>query len=49
MDAAVILPADDLTHDFGTADRNVLGTLVHIYAADRVWLGRIRTIRRHAS
>ena len=27
--------------DFGTADHNVLGTLVHVYAADRIWLGRI--------
>jgi uncharacterized damage-inducible protein DinB len=42
VDAAGILPADDLTRDFGTADRNILGTLVHIYAADRVWLARIR-------
>ena len=27
--------------DFATADHNVLGTLVHVYAADRLWLGRI--------
>lgn len=39
--AAATLGADELTRDFGTADRSVLGTLVHVYAADRVWLGRV--------
>jgi uncharacterized damage-inducible protein DinB len=42
VEAAASLPPDQLTRDFGTADRGVLGTLVHIYAADRVWLGRIQ-------
>jgi uncharacterized damage-inducible protein DinB len=40
--AASTLPPEELTRDFGTADHSVFGTLVHIYAADRVWLGRIR-------
>src|SRR5262245_28471294 len=35
------LPAEQLTHDFHTSDRTILGTLVHTFAADRVWLGRI--------
>jgi uncharacterized damage-inducible protein DinB len=40
--AAGALTPEELTRDFGTADRSVLGTLVHIYGADRIWLGRIR-------
>jgi len=36
------IPAEHLTHDFQTADRSILRTLVHIYAADRVWLKRVR-------
>jgi uncharacterized damage-inducible protein DinB len=42
VDAAAGLTPEQLTRDFNTADRNVLGTLVHVYAADRVWLGRIQ-------
>jgi len=42
VDAASTLPPEELARDFETADHSVLGTLVHIYAADRVWLGRIR-------
>jgi uncharacterized damage-inducible protein DinB len=41
VDAASALNPQELTRDFGTADHNVLGTLVHVYAADRIWLGRI--------
>ena len=40
--AAEALSPEELTRDFKTADRSVLGTLVHIFAADRVWLGRLR-------
>jgi uncharacterized damage-inducible protein DinB len=36
------LPPEELTKDFKTADHSILGTLVHVYAADRVWLGRIQ-------
>jgi uncharacterized damage-inducible protein DinB len=36
------IPSDQLTHDFRSSERNILGTLVHIFAADRVWLGRIQ-------
>jgi uncharacterized damage-inducible protein DinB len=42
VEAANALREEELTRDFGTADHSVLGTLVHVYAADRVWLGRIR-------
>jgi len=41
MDAAAKLSEEELTHDFKTADKTVLDTLVHIYAADRIWLARI--------
>jgi uncharacterized damage-inducible protein DinB len=40
LDAAAQLTPEELTRDFGTADRSVLGTLAHIFAADRVWLAR---------
>jgi uncharacterized damage-inducible protein DinB len=40
--AASALAPEELTRDFGTADHSVLGTLVHVYAADRIWLSRIR-------
>ena len=42
VDAAAKLSEDELTRDFGTADKSVLGTLVHTFAADRVWLARVR-------
>jgi uncharacterized damage-inducible protein DinB len=40
--AASALSPEELTRDFGTADHSVLGTLVHVYGADRTWLNRIR-------
>src|SRR5260370_3204722 len=42
VNAASSLSAEELTRDFHTADHSILGTLVHIYAADRIWLGRIQ-------
>ena len=39
--AASALSPQELMRDFGSADHNVLGTLVHVYAGDRIWLGRI--------
>ncbi|MBZ5577083.1 MAG: DinB family protein [Acidobacteriia bacterium] len=39
--AASRLTPDELNRDFQTADRHVLGTLVHVYAADRIWLARV--------
>src|SRR5262249_47350111 len=41
VDAAAQLSPEELDRDFKTADRNVLNTLVHIYAADRLWLARL--------
>ena len=41
IEAASVLSHQELLRDFATADHNVLGTLAHIYAADRLWLGRI--------
>jgi uncharacterized damage-inducible protein DinB len=40
--AASQLSPDGLTQNFRTADGSILGTLVHIYAADRMWHGRIQ-------
>jgi len=41
VDAAAILSPEELTRDFGTSDRSVLGTLAHTFGADRVWLARM--------
>lgn len=42
LDAATKLSPGDLQRDFGTADKSIQGTLVHIFRAERVWLGRLR-------
>ena len=36
------LSSEQLTHDFRTADRSILGTLVHVFGAERAWLSRVR-------
>ena len=41
VEAAAQLPFEQLTRDFGTADKSVLGTLVHVFAADRIWFARV--------
>src|SRR5262244_1665499 len=41
VEAADRLTEDELTRDFGTADKSVLGTLVHVFAADRIWMRRV--------
>ncbi|MGP0075114.1 MAG: DinB family protein [Bryobacteraceae bacterium] len=41
LDAAAQLSSEELTRDFKTADKTVLDTLVHVYAADRIWLARV--------
>jgi uncharacterized damage-inducible protein DinB len=41
-DCALKLTEGELTRDFKTSDKTVLDTLVHIYAADRVWLSRVQ-------
>jgi uncharacterized damage-inducible protein DinB len=40
--AAGRLTHAELTRDFGTADKSVLGTLVHVFGADRLWLARLK-------
>jgi uncharacterized damage-inducible protein DinB len=42
LEAAATLNPEELERDFQTADKSVLGTLVHVFAADRVWLSRVR-------
>ena len=41
VDAARRLSPDELTRDFKTSDKSVLGTLLHVFGADRVWLRRM--------
>ena len=41
VEAAGHLTSEELTRDFGTSDHSVLGTLVHVFAADRIWLSRV--------
>ena len=48
VDAAARLSPEELKRDFQTADHSVLGTLVHIYAADRIWLTRVTGAPSHA-
>ncbi len=42
LKAAAQLDENELTRDFGTADKSVLGTLVHIFRAERIWLARLQ-------
>ena len=42
VDTARGLSQEELTRDHHTADKSVLGTLVHVFAADRIWLARIQ-------
>ena len=37
-----MLAPEELTRDFRTSDNNVLGTLAHVFAADRIWLSRVK-------
>jgi uncharacterized damage-inducible protein DinB len=41
LEAAAQLSSEELNRDFHTADHSLLGTLVHIFVADRVWLARM--------
>lgn len=42
MASAAALSEEERNRDFKTSDRCVLDTLVHVFAADRVWLARIQ-------
>lgn len=46
LEEANKLSADELTRDFKTADKSVLETLVHVFAADRIWLARVQGTTR---
>src|SRR5271166_6847231 len=45
-EAARLLTPEELNRDFGTGDKSVLGTLVHIFAGDRIWLERMHGVSR---
>jgi uncharacterized damage-inducible protein DinB len=47
LDAVASLSHDELTRDFGTSDRTLLGTLAHVFGADRVWLLRVTGRPQH--
>ncbi|MSV36273.1 MAG: DUF664 domain-containing protein [Bryobacterales bacterium] len=40
--AASELTPEELARDFGTADKCVVGTLAHVFAADRIWMSRVQ-------
>ena len=42
LNAAAAIPPEQLLHDFHTADKNIVGTLAHVFAADRVWMDRVQ-------
>ena len=42
VEAAGGLTQEELIRDLGTADKSVLGTLVHVFGADRLWLARLK-------
>lgn len=42
METAIALSPEDLRRDFGTADKTLMGTLVHVFGADRIWLARVQ-------
>jgi uncharacterized damage-inducible protein DinB len=41
LDAAAALSHHELTRDFGTGDKSVLGTLLHVWGGDYVWIERM--------
>ena len=42
VDVAATLDEAELARDFATADKNLVGTLAHVYAADRIWMARVQ-------
>jgi uncharacterized damage-inducible protein DinB len=42
MRAIEQIPPEHLTHDFQTSDRSILGTMVHVFGGDRIWLRRVK-------
>ena len=46
LEAVAQLTPEEQTRDFKTADSSVVGTLAHVFAADRIWLSRVRGAAR---
>ncbi|MGH9722983.1 MAG: DinB family protein [Bryobacteraceae bacterium] len=42
LEAAARLSPAELSRDFNTSDKSVVGTLAHTFAADRIWLARLQ-------
>jgi uncharacterized damage-inducible protein DinB len=42
MEAASKLTPEEMARDFKTSDSNVVNTLAHVFAADRIWLSRVQ-------
>lgn len=42
LEAAALLSEEELRRDFHTSDHSVLGTLVHLFKSNRLWLGRFQ-------
>ena len=42
LTAVSSMSPEELTHDFGTADKTILGTLAHLYVAEKNWLARMQ-------
>jgi len=41
LDAAADLTEEELNRDFGFSEHSFLGTLVHVFGGDRIWLWRL--------
>lgn len=41
LDAAADLTEEELNRDFGSSEHSYLGTLLHVFGADRIWLYRL--------
>lgn len=44
LEAAAALTPEELTRDFGASEHSVVGTMGHIFAADRIWLHRVQGV-----
>ena len=42
LDAAQKIAPEGLKRDFGTADHSIVGTLLHIFRSEKIWLARLR-------
>lgn len=42
LESAAQLTPEELARDFATSDKSVVGTLAHTFAADRIWISRVK-------